>query len=769
MKQTYPALAGGFALSLLAQTAWAQAAAPAAMSAASAASAPSPEQADDAPQQVIVTANKREQRLQDVPVSVSVVDGAQLQRQNVNEVADLIRSAPALNSAGPFGALSIRGIGSISFSRSSEGSVGVVIDNVALGSTSINPPDLFDVRRVEVLEGPQGTLFGRNSSAGVLNIVTNAPDPTKFEAIGHLDVGTRNNDIGHAAVNVPLSADAALRVSGSYSVAPEQLHNLYDGSWEHNKDASGRARFLWQPTSDVTLNLIADYSQNSHDGGSPWAIYHSTPGSPLSAALAACGVIVGNDNDNGCVDGGNKSTVQSFGYSGQLDVNLGGYTLSSITAYRGVDNSVPAYDVDSTPVHLLNQTGPDNNHFISQELRLASPKRAWGDYVAGLYYYNNKLNSATTQFGPLATDEGVPYPLGQTLSTRATTTSYAAFADGTIFVTPELGLNLGARYGSEDVHAQTTGVLAPGAVAPIVSIAPVDGTARDTYFSYRTGLQYDVSDNQMAYVSYTRGYKGPAVNDEGGGGTAPLLVKPEIPHAAELGLKSTMFNGRLAANVALYYTKVDDFQAQFYDPSINAFVFGNAPSLTSKGIELNLLGKPTRSLTLNLGLAYNDAKYGSGYIVSCAQQQTVAQGCVPLTNAAGTVVGTGTDAGGNALVGSPKWKATFSGEYVAATFSHYQGFVQGDVVYTSRINFDAAYDPIDSNAAATIVGGRVGVRNDDGRYGVSLFVRNLFDTYRAATRFAAPTAAQQLDPAAYAQISGPESRRVVGVSLDARF
>ena len=133
------------------------------------------------------------------------------------------------------------------------------------------------------------------------------------------------------------------------------------------------------------------------------------------------------------------------------------------------------------------------------------------------------------------------------------------------------------------------------------------------------------------------------------------------------------------------------------------------------------------------------------------------------------MTGTGTDAGGNKLVGSPEWKATFSGEYVAPLFGNYQGFIQGDVVYTSRINFNAAYDPIDSNAPATIVGGRLGVRSNDGKWGVSLFVRNLFDTYRAAARFATPTASQQRDPAAYSQISGPESRRVIGLSLDARL
>lgn len=774
LRQNHPALVGGFALTVaFAPTTWAQTTVPAtSQTSQTSQAAPVAATVDnasaEAPIRIVVTANKREQRLQDVPVSISVVDGAQLQRQNINEVPDLIRSAPALNSAGPFGALSIRGIGSISFARSAEGSVGVVVDNVALAGTSVNAPQLFDVSRVEVLQGPQGTLFGSNSSAGIINIVTNAPDLKKFEAIGHADFGTHGNSVQRTTLNVPLSDNLALRASGSFGDAPKVLKNLHDNSWSQNKDRSGRVRLLWQPDADLSVNLIGDYSENRKDGGAPWAIYHSTAGSAMTKALEACGVKVGAENSEGCVDGGNANTVRGFGYSGQVDFKFNRYVLSSITAYRQVNIGVPAYDVDSTPGYLFNQTGPSNTHFVSQEIRLSSPKSTSLSYVAGLYYFNSKFDGSTMQVGPLLTNLGFPFPVGQVSSSNAASTSYAAFLDGTTYLTPELGLNLGVRYGSVNVDAHTRGRLAPGAVAQTASIASVDGTASDKYVSYRIGTQYDISNTQMAYISYTRGYKGPAVNDQGGGGDAPLLVRPEIPKAAEFGLKNTLFGGRLSANVAVYYTKVDDFQAQFYSPAISAFVFSNAPTLTSKGVEFNLQGKPSASLTLNAGAAYNDATYGAGYVVSCAQLQTAAQGCLPLISG-GKVVGSGTDAGGNSLIGAPKWKGTFSGEYVMAVSSQYQAFMQADLVYTSRINFNAAYDPINSNAGATIIGGRVGLRTSDGKFGASLYVRNLFDTYRAAARFAAPTAVQQREPAAYAQITGAESRRLIGISVDARF
>ncbi len=720
--------------------------------------------------EIVVTANKRTERLQDVPVAVTVVDGSQLTRQNINQVSDLTRSAPALNTSGPFGALSIRGIGSVGFSRSSEGSVGVVIDNVALAGASTNPPELFDVSRVEVLEGPQGTLFGRNSSAGVINIVTNAPDPSAFEAIAHVDLGSRANYVARGVVNIPVSSDAALRISGSFSQDPEVGYNRYNDSWDHPQEGSGRVRFLWEPTSDLTINLIADYTQNHVGGGVPWSLYFTTPGSPFATRLAACGVSIRGDNDDGCINDGNDNTVQTYGASSQIDYHLGDYTLTSVTAYRVVNSAVPAYDVDSLPVYRLTQTGPFNSDNVSQEFRLTSPTGGFVDYVLGLYYFDSVYHGTVTQQGPLLTDLGVPIDLGQSLQTSSSTVNYAAFGQGTVHLTSKLRLILGARYDNEDVKAKTIGTLAPGAVFPVQSIAGVDASVSDNAFSYKGGVQYDLSRNLMAYGTYTQGYKGPAINDQGGGPGVPVLVRPEIPHAAEIGMKSTLFGGRLAADADVFYTKVDDFQAQYFDPTISQFVFGNAPSLTSKGVEVNLIGRPMPGLTINAGATYDDAKYGHGYVVSCAQKQTAAQGCLPVVSASGMVTGSGADANGVQLVGAPEWKATLSGQYISQpVFNAWRGVAQVDVVYTSRVYWDAAYDPLDTNAPAAIVGGRLGLTSQDQRYSVALFVRNLFDTYRPEVRFQTPTAAEEGDPQSYAQISGPESRRVVGLSLDAKF
>lgn len=713
---------------------------------------------------IIVTANRREERLQRVPIAVTLVGGEQLTRQNVNAVEDLTRAAPALSNAGPpgFGALSIRGIGGLSFSRSSEGSVGVVVDGVALANTSTNPPLLFDVSRVEVLEGPQGTLFGRNSSAGVINITTNAPDPSKIEAIAHSDIGTRNNFILRGVVNLPITDNSALRVTGSFSQDPQVQRNLFDGSYSRREAKAARARFLWEPGDAVTINLAADYTDSDVDGGAPWAVYSSSPTSLLTARLNACGVTVGPNNQDGCVDPSIVSSATSYGFSGQIDVDLGGPTLTSITALRRVRSGTDQ-DADSTTANRLFQSVSDRINNFSQELRVSSPNGGVVEFVAGVYYFKSELDAVTLQSGQVLADlpliGACPLPapslcgltLGQSRPVSTSTESYAAFAQATINASDRLRFILGGRLGREDVRASSPGsTTVEGALAPFAASTAIRARAADTYFSYRVGAQYDVTPDVMAFATYTRGYKGPATNDTATSAAIPLLIKPEIPKSGEVGFKATLAGGRAALNATAFYTKVSNFQAQFFDASIPAFIFGNAPELTSKGVSAQLFGRPARGLTLNLGVMYLDAEYGPGYAIA------------DFRNAI-------TSAEGRQLVGSAKWTITASAEYSTTLSGELDAFVQADAVYRSKSFSNATNDPILATDGAAIFGGRIGIRTDDERFGVAVFARNIFDTFRPSTRFATPLAAQQLDPLSFSQFVGPEGNRVVGLSLDARF
>lgn len=733
---------------------------------------------------IIVTASKRSERLQEVPIAITVVQAAQLARQNVVDISGLTRTSPAFNVAGPYGAFSIRGIGSVSFSRSAEGSVGVVVDGVALANTSGNPPQLFDVQRVEVLAGPQGTLFGRNSSAGVLNIVTNDPDPSKFEVKAHTDIGSRNNQIVQAVVNVPTTATSALRISGAFTDSPHNQHNLYDGSWTQNRGKNIRARFKWDPIDRITFNIIGDYSRIDLDGGTPWTVYHATPGSPIATRLAACGVVVAEDNDKGCTDGATSQHATAWGISGQGDYRFGDYTLTSISAFRHFSQAGIGADADSIPINFLDQNySPTDINNFSQELRLTSPSHGLISFVAGLYYFDSKIVSANIQSGfpigdvlgitPLPTGATVPaalagllgIPVGQNTFTRSSLNSYAAFGQATINLSSRLRLIGGFRVGRDEINATTKHTpLSASSISLYPLPDPFSASISKSYVSYKGGAQYDVSHAIMVYATYTRGYKGPSVNDQATSTSVPLIVRPEIPHNIEGGLKTSLFGGRLTANLAVYHNRVTDFQAQYFDPASAQYVFANAPKLVAKGVSLDIAGRPVQAVTLNAGLLYNDARYGRGYVVQCAQLQTAAQGCVPAAASRGT-----TDAGGRPLVGAPRWKVTASGEYHHAIGARLVGYVAADVVYQSKIYFDAAYDPLDTTNGAALFGGKLGVRTKDERFGVAVFARNIFDKRLAVVRFETPTASTDRDPSSYAQMFGDESFRTIGVSLDAKF
>ena len=761
--QRHMMLFAGGALSLLCTSALAQApvaTAPAATPVQAAATSGSVTE-------IVVTANKRSERLQDVPQAVTVVGGDQLLRQNITDVADLTRSAPSLNAtSGPAGSIAIRGIGTSSFSNSSESSVGVVIDNVALANATspISPAALFDVSRLEVLEGPQGTLFGRNSSAGVLNVTTNAPKLNAYEAIAHLDVGSRDSQLLQAVVNVPIGDDAALRVAGHLSRLPETVYSAYNHEWDQDDDEGVRARLLWKPSEKLTINLIADYD-STHNRNDTWAISNATPGGVLATGLATCGITASLKNDSTCVDGGVHSEIATYGVSGQVDYQLGGFTLTSITAGRWLTSYPSNLDSDSVPTNLLdiNSSGEHLNN-VSQEFRLTSPSGGKLEYVLGFYYFHSSIAANGAQGGTLGSPLLEAYHLlaGQVYDTTSTEASYAGFGQATYHVTDRARLIFGGRLDHEDVQAETTHYLLPGAALAYTTLLPVGGHVTDTDFSYRVGGQYDLARDVMAYVTYTRGYKGPAINDQSATTTVPLIVQPEIPHDIELGLKTSILDRRLAVNVALFHNEIDNFQTTVFDPATAGYYFGTAPSLTTQGAELSVFGRPLRNLALNGGVTYTDATYGAGYYTPCGPLQTV-EGCVS------------TDVKGRQLIGSPRWKITLNGEYDHPITDRFDGYLQLDGVYTSSISYSAAPDPLDTTGAHFVLGGRLGVRTKDGRYGIAIYARNMTDervpTFVIQTPLGIPIAGAPglNDPNSHAQYFGPDSFRTVGVSLDARF
>jgi len=238
---------------------------------------------------------------------------------------------------GPGGGGQIRGVGTQSFTRSAEGAVGIVVDGVPQGNVPNNA--IFDIGRVEVLRGPQGTLFGLTSSAGVINMVTVAPDPSGFNAMAHLDYSdgdTAGSEYGQetlrAAVNFPIGDSSALRLSVNGNRVEGVERNAFTDDDNVLKDRAIRARFLWNASDAVTINLIADYDKREQNYGDPQFVYVDVPaGTPLADQLAACGIVASDSNNSRCSDLSNHTDVENYGGSIQVDWDIGDGTLTSIT------------------------------------------------------------------------------------------------------------------------------------------------------------------------------------------------------------------------------------------------------------------------------------------------------------------------------------------------------------------------------------------------------------------------------------------------------
>ena len=730
--------------------------------------------ADDAGEieEVIVTAQKRAERLQDVPIAITVVNEKQLAEQRIYTIADLSRTSPALEMiqafGGPGGGGQIRGIGTTSFTRSAEGAVGIVVDGVPQGNA--NTGNIFDVQRVEVLRGPQGTLFGLTSSAGVINMVTNAPDPSGLKASAHLDYsdhGTAGSEFGQqllrGVINVPLTASSALRVSASATRLEGVERNAYTNEDNVANDFAVRARYRWTAESGIETNLIADFSHRTQNYADPQFVYLNVPaGTPLAAQLAACGITASWANQSRCSDLSNKDSLRNYGGSLQVDVPLGNDSaVTSITAFRRNDTGPQDVDIMANPAdipQIFATGGVGTSQVISQELRLASTGKRTVDYTVGAFISDYWATSGREPGG--AFNIGIfpapgfffPFVPPSSTPTRTKNNSFALFGQMTYHVSERLGLIAGARY----TRQKLTDWDIPNIYDP--NSVPENALLYANNVSGKLGLQYEFSSELMVYFSATRGYKGPQVQPAAQGAPSTVIAA-EIPTAFELGIKGTLLDGRLGIDFNVFDTKVKDYQGQRCGilPIGILSCQPESVDITTRGAELDVYGRLVEGLTLNGGIIYNVAKYPAGWT-----------GFDPNNLVGGT-----TSLSDEQLVGVPKTKFTLSAEYGRA-FGAVRAFLGADTVYKSDLRLGASGDPRFTYPAHWITGARLGVRGLNDNWSVEIFGRDLGNNHEPVTLFGGPSFVPPgivpfLPNGAVSGISGwqtPNSLRQVGLSLD---
>jgi iron complex outermembrane receptor protein len=730
-------------------------------------------------EEIIVTAQKRSEDVQSVPIAVSVLGVEDLQKQNIFDASQLQYYVPSLqqqSTNNQVGATNffIRGVGTAIYGPAVESTVATVIDDVVMARPAMGVVQFFDVERVEVLRGPQGMLFGKNASAGLVNIVTAAPRLDTVETIAHLSYGNTNSGsdgteaIAQAAINLPVSDNSAARLSAFVTQQDGFASNVYKEEDLGLFEYGGRVKYLWQPSDALDIYLSADYAKESGPGGSVLIRRSDAPGGFVEGQNAAIGIVASSDNVE---IGSNAATDNRFElWGGQAKVVYtfsNGFSLTDIAAYRSYEDG-SQLDTDTLPVRFFdgNDQGRDQSQF-SNELRLTSPVGGTVEYQIGLYYLDVRDQGRLQQTADLDPFFPPPPPgfignFGAIGSADVKNKSYAAFGQAKVSVTDGSRLILGGRYTYDEVEGGSTSSGA-GYVVPLQPSGTLSGTLDNENFSFRVGAEVDLTPEVLGYVTYARGYKSPTF----GGGTGTEPIREEIPTNVEVGLKSTLFDRTLQLNLALYDVKFKDFQAQAFDPNLLRFTTMNAGEVRTKGVELDFRALPFAGLSLSGGIAYNDAVYESFAGVACYFGQPAGTSGRNLCLPNGT-----TDVTGNRLAFAPEWTGSLAGEYQHSLTDGLDGFIGASYYYRSSVNYTAAHDPKTEVGGYGLVGARLGVQTSDGRVRGALFARNLTDermpTFIVAD-IASPLYGDDVRGGNYWHQFGETSFRTVGLSLDVRF
>jgi iron complex outermembrane receptor protein len=713
-------------------------------------------------EEVVVTAQKVEENLQDVPISVTAVSGEAIAASSVFSLESLGDLVPSLTfrkgTSMANNALFLRGVGTISFSIAAEPSVSTVVDGIVLSRSGQAFTDFLDIERIEVLRGPQGTLFGKNASAGVVNIVSKG-GTDEFEAEANLAAFEDNEYRAKLSLAGPLADGLTGRLTASYGSFDGFIRNINPNV---NDDVNGyqtkavRGLLDWDASDAARFRFIADYFDGDNDccaeitGVSRGAVLDAELGLPKGVALGEDQRYVNHNLVS-------RSIGRQWGLTarGEFDV-FNDHTFTAIAGYRDYKHTeiregdfLPRALVGTPQLHDPGTT--DTAKQYSMELRLASDQARKLTYQLGGFYWKSENFQTQTRRDITCATSTLPVDprtggrpcntadLVNTLFPTATSVSnvdvenYALFAQPTYNFTDALRLIVGLRWTHDAISFDHTRAPAVNetdgtpAVGPGLQARPAGGTIAtggngtnlstgslsNDNVSGKVAFQADLSDSVMTYVSYTRGYKGPAFNIFFNH-TRPdnsSVIDEETSDAYEIGLKSRLADDRVQLNIAAFQTDYKGYQANNFVVVNGALVTNlrNAGNVRTKGFEFDFLANPLEGLDLFANVAYADArvqKFNPN----------------PLTNAPDARNGT-------PMPLAPKWNIAVGSNYETALNA--MG-VEGRLYLNATYNWTDDHfsdlgrtGPIESYG---IWNANIGVSDADDKYRLTLVLRNIGDT-----------------------------------------
>ncbi len=681
-------------------------------------------------EEIVVTAQKRVENVQDVPISISVMSQERMDsvRSGGKDIRFLSSKVPSLVVESDFGRIFprfyIRGIGNTDFDQNASQPVSLVYDDVVYENPMLKGFPIFDTGRVEVLRGPQGTLFGRNTPAGIVKIESNKPTD-EFEAYVKLGVGNLDVTDFEAAVSGALNENWSARLS--------LLHQTR-GDWVANR------------ASDIDPSLAFLDDEEFLEGHTEYAFrlqlaYDSDDFSALinlhgrdldgTATLFRANIIepgtndfvAGFDPDVVNFDGRNAQTLESLGLNVHLEWELGDYTVTSITAYEEVETFsradveggigavfLPIMGPGFIPFPAQTADGiPDHNQF-TQELRIHNDATERFSWQAGLFYFDEHLEVDSFDYADRS-DAFVGFA-----HQEQDTEAYAIFGQFDYDLSDDLVLTAGIRFSddSKDYVAFRTTEL----FGCCGTLAPVFRNPSDSEVSGNISLNYTINDDVSIYGRFARGFRAPSIQGRVLFGNAVTVAESETLNSFEVGVKSQLMDNRLRLNVAAYVLEMDDQQLTAGSGVANANQLINADSTKGSGIEFDAELLATEKLSLSLGLSFNSTEIDDPglSVLPCGAPCTVLD---PAGSFPGSV-----SLDGNDLPRAPEWTANFVARYVTP-------MANGDLVFQTdwvyRDDFSMfLYNSAEFHAPSLLEGGlNIGYVTD--RWEVGGYVRNLTD------------------------------------------
>lgn len=731
-------------------------------------------------EEIIVTARKRAESLQDAPLNVSAISQDRIEKFDVTSLEKIASLSPQFfvgrSSNGSGAQMTLRGIGSSSTSIGIEQSVAVILDGVYYGQGRVLNEGMFDLAQIELLKGPQSLFFGKNATAGVISLTTAKPTEV-FEGLARVGYEFESEQMRYEGIlSGPLSDTVGARLAVRYSdmdggyfsnKSTLQPYNAFDVATGQvtpsfapadNDDAPGeeellaRLTFTVNPSDSLSMAFTAGITQVEVNNSS-WNYTHFNCPNGVGALNPnlSCGdnfvitqnkmpSLLANSLPHARSNGDLFNKYESYSLTANIDYEMGDFTLTSITNYQDNQNTFGlSGDFQSFPTATF-ATEKNTWNAFSEELRLASNYDGPFNFMVGILYQETER-----QFDQWVATAGLMNSAAPSPGLVHTASQKDSFTDGktispffqlTYEITPDIELSVGARYSdekkdSEFVHPYNNPGL--GGIWRENEVASASQHFKE--WSPEASLSWQVNDAVMAYVAYKTAYKSGGFSNSGifsadfmGGSVSDFTFDPETAEGFEVGVKTTLMDNQLRLNATVYSYQYEDLQVDFFNSPTFAFITLNAGEATTEGFELDAEFAPNgvAGLTLRGSLAYNKAEYDN-FIAPCWAGQTSALGCnttVPGTN--GTP---GQDISGKPTAMAPEWSASFGLSYSGVLDNGWGYDFNLDSLYSDDYNASGFNNPHAMRDSYVTLDASVALSGVDDRWEVRLLGKNLTDEH----------------------------------------